>query len=134
MFTSGSPGGSLNITGALTATSASIGSGNCSISAGGLITATDVTVTSDQRVKTNITTIEHPTTTINLLRGVYYSRIGESARKIGLIAQEVERILPEVVLNGDLKSVAYGNIVALLIEGFKELSQRISAIEAAHRT
>jgi hypothetical protein len=85
-------------------------------------------------VKTNIEPIEHPTTTINLLRGVYYNRIGDSTRKIGLIAQEVERILPEVVLDGDLKSIAYGNIVALLIEGFKELSQRISTIEAAQRS
>jgi hypothetical protein len=119
--------------GLLTSASGSNQVGGVTLS-NGYVTATDVTVTSDQRVKTNIEPIEHPTTTINLLRGVYYNRIGDSTRKIGLIAQEVERILPEAVLDGDLKSIAYGNIVALLIEGFKELSQRISTIEAAQRS
>jgi hypothetical protein len=127
--------GSATITGSLTVTSTlSVAAGNCSVDSAGKITAVDVTVTSDERVKTNIGPIDHPTETINRLRGVYYNRIDDSSRKIGLIAQEVECILPEVVTNGDLKSVAYGNIVALLIEGFKEMSQRISNLEAAPRT
>jgi hypothetical protein len=153
LFVSGTPGGSLVVSGSISATTLSVASGFLLVNSSGLlttgsgsnqvggvtlsngyVTATDVTVTSDERAKTNIGTIANPTETINLLRGVYYNRIGESVRKIGLIAQEVEPILPEVVLNGELKSVAYGNIVALLIEGFKELSHRVSLLEAAQRT
>ena len=59
------------------------------------------------------------------MRGVYYTRKDiPGPRHIGVIAQEVEEVLPEVVLSDTTenknKSVAYGNIVALLIEGMKE--------------
>jgi hypothetical protein len=95
----------------------------------GVVTATDFSATSDQRIKSNISNIEYAMEKINALRGVYYNRIGDTSRKIGLIAQEVEKILPEVVVNDDLKSVTYGNIVALLIEGLKELAERVSILE-----
>jgi len=106
------------------------GSGAFTFTVGtGVVTATDFSATSDQRVKTNISNIEHAMEKINALRGVYYNRVGETPRKIGLIAQEVEKILPEVVVTDDLKSVTYGNIVALLIEGLKELAERVSILE-----
>jgi hypothetical protein len=95
----------------------------------GILTAKDFTATSDVRIKTDIATILNAPHIIESLRGVYYMRMGDPSRKIGLIAQEVETVLPEVVVNGDLKSVAYGNIVALLIEGFKDLSTRLSNVE-----
>jgi hypothetical protein len=96
----------------------------------GILTAKDFTATSDERIKTQIVTIGNASPIIQSLRGVYYMRMGDTSRKIGLIAQEVEAVLPEVVVDGDLKSVAYGNIVALLIEGFKDLSTRLSNVEA----
>ena len=51
--------------------------------------------------------------------------IKQAEKKIGVIAQEVEKVLPEVVLDGEYKSVAYGNMVGVLIEAFKELKTEI---------
>ena len=92
----------------------------------GNITASgDITAYSDQRAKENIVTIDSPLDKIMKMRGVYYTRKDiPGPRHIGVIAQEVEEVLPEVVLSDTTenknKSVAYGNIVALLIEGMKE--------------
>ena len=69
------------------------------------------------------------------LQGVFYTRRGDSAatKRLGLIAQDVEAVVPEVVLTGDdvgqTKSVAYGNLVALLIEAVKELEARVAVLE-----
>jgi len=46
-----------------------------------------------------------------------------------LIAQEVEKIIPEVVYGDEIKSVAYANIVALLIEAIKELKEEINDLK-----
>jgi len=58
----------------------------------------------------------------------------DGTRQIGVIAQEVEGVLPEVVRadaqTGQL-SVAYGNITGLLIEAVKELTARVAALEEA---
>jgi hypothetical protein len=58
----------------------------------------------------------------------------DDSRQIGVIAQEVEAVLPEVVQadadTGQL-SVAYGNITGLLIEAVKELTARVAALEEA---
>jgi hypothetical protein len=105
----------------------------------GNITASgNVTAYSDARVKTNIVEIDYPLEKIKNMRGVYYNRIDDSnastARHVGLIAQEVERVLPEVVLTDTSeekhKSVAYGNIVALLIEGMKAQQSTIEGMQA----
>jgi hypothetical protein len=62
------------------------------------------------------------------MRGVYFERDGK--QNVGVIAQEVEKILPEVVHDiGEYKSVAYGNITAVLIEAVKELSARLDEVE-----
>ena len=52
-------------------------------------------------------------------------------RKVGFIAQELEKILPEVVSEGDdgIKSVAYGNITALIVEAIKELNAEIKELK-----
>ena len=69
------------------------------------------------------------------LRGVYYTRKNQEDKKrnIGVIAQEVEDILPEVVFTDDSedknKSVAYGNIIALLIEAIKEQNEQIKKLQ-----
>jgi hypothetical protein len=69
------------------------------------------------------------------MRGVYYTRKDSaepSKRQVGVIAQEVEEVLPEVVLTDTTenknKSVAYGNIVALLIEGMKSQQSTIDSL------
>ncbi len=51
-------------------------------------------------------------------------------RSLGVIAQEIEKVLPEVVVEGkEYKSVAYGNIVGVLIEAIKEQDQKIERLE-----
>ena len=95
---------------------------------------TDVTVTSDVRSKTNIDTIINALSKVNSMRGVSYTlKTDPSVRKIGVIAQEIEQIIPEVVSTDaspeQNKAVAYGNITAVLIEAIKELTQRLEVLE-----
>jgi hypothetical protein len=84
----------------------------------------DVTAYSDVRVKTNINTISNALDKVLSLRGVTYNRIDDEskAEKIGIIAQELQEILPQVinVQENGMLSVAYGNITAVLIEAIKE--------------
>ena len=47
-----------------------------------------------------------------------------------MVAQEVEKVLPEAVLQGEQLSLAYGNMVGLLVEAVKELSARVKELEA----
>ena len=87
---------------------------------------------SDQSVKENVVTIGNAISKVKAMRGVTYNKIGRDTAKVGVIAQEMELVLPEVVAEGSggLKSVAYGNIVAVLIEAMKEQQVRIEALEA----
>lgn len=94
-----------------------------------------ITAQSDKRVKTNIQTIENALCKVLKLRGVEYNKIDNNERQIGVIAQEVEEIVPEVVYpkgehpDYEKKSVAYANLVGLLIEAVKEQNQRIDELE-----
>lgn len=100
----------------------------------GTIRATgDVIAYSDARVKENVSTIEKAIEKIKALRGVSYTRTDseDKSEKIGVIAQEVLEVLPQVVQqdeNGNY-SVAYGNMVGILIEAVKELTARIEQLE-----
>ena len=87
--------------------------------------------TSDERVKTNIKTIENALEKTLLLRGVEYNdfRIEPDKKRIGLIAQEVELIIPEVVGENEMdriKCISYGSLVVLLVESIKELNNKVS--------
>jgi hypothetical protein len=97
----------------------------------GTTRATDFIATSDRRVKTDIQTISNALDIVKGLRGVYFTRTGETQRQVGVIAQEVEEVLPEVVHTSldDLKSVSYGNIVGVLIEALKDVSKRLEKME-----
>jgi hypothetical protein len=104
------------------------------ISANGNVRATgDVTAYSDRRVKENIITIDNALEKTLLLRGVFYNRTDkdDKSQKIGVIAQEVQDVLPQVVnedYNGIL-SVSYGNITAVLIEAIKEQQLQIEKLQ-----
>ena len=102
------------------------GTGNA-IYTTGTILASDVTASSDRRMKSDIATISNALEIVKNMRGVYFTRLGQSSRSVGVIAQEVEEVLPEVVHTGsdDMKSVSYGNIVGLLIEAVKELAEKM---------
>lgn len=81
---------------------------------------------SDRRLKTDIRPIEHPLDKVLHLAGVNFKWKKSGQEDIGFIAQDVESVLPEVVKNGkdddlgEIKTVRYGNITALLIEAVKE--------------
>lgn len=96
----------------------------------GALSATSHVSSSDQRLKDNIQTIENALTKLEALRGVSFTR--DNQLEIGVIAQEVETIIPEVVQTGEngYKTVSYGNIVGLLIEAVKELSNEVNKLKA----
>ncbi len=95
------------------------------------ITGVNINTTSDARLKDDIKRLLNATEKVNTLEGVSYTLKESGEASIGLIAQEVEKILPEVVSTDEegYKSIAYGNIVALLIEAIKEQDQRIKHLE-----
>jgi len=128
--------GNETITGTLTIGTPSSAATLGGISAQGDIrTDGNVTAYSDIRVKENIINIDSALEKVLKLRGVYYTRKDQEDKKrnIGVIAQEVEDILPEVVFTDDSenknKSVAYGNIIALLIEAIKEQNEQIKKLQ-----
>jgi hypothetical protein len=100
------------------------------ISSGGNITASGtITANSDKKLKENIQTIENALEKVLSLRGVEFDRKDSQEHQIGVIAQEVEKIIPEVVYGDETKSVAYGNLVGLLIEAIKEQQKQIEELK-----
>jgi hypothetical protein len=109
------------------ATSANLTFDGTNLVCGGFVEST-----SDEKLKTNIKTIENGLKKVLQLRGVEYDRIDIDSHQIGVIAQEVEQIVPEVVSTNSetgTKSVAYGNLVGVLIEAIKDLKVEISELK-----
>ena len=110
----------------------------------GAITATgDITAfqTSDKTLKENISNIENPLDKISKLNGVYYNWTSEAQEKhdhfgkekeVGVIAQDVEEVLPEIVATREdgTKAVKYDRICALLIEAVKDLKKEIEELKS----
>ena len=95
---------------------------------GTIVASSNITAYSDERLKSNVETIPNALEKVNALRGVSFDKDGE--RGLGVIAQEVEKVLPEVVLDGEeYKSVAYGNMVGVLIEAIKELTKEVEDLK-----
>ena len=92
----------------------------------------DVTAFSAAWFNTEVATISNALGLVNNLRGVSFKRIDSGNRGIGVIAQELAAVVPEAVqVNDDgLLSVAYGNLVGVLIEAVKELSGKVDRLEA----
>jgi hypothetical protein len=87
----------------------------------------DIIAFSDERKKTDIEVIPNALEKVLQLRGVTFNKLDDDNRRhAGVIAQEVEKVLPEVVYTAEdgTKSVAYGNLVGLLIEAIKELAEK----------
>ena len=95
----------------------------------GVVTAPNFVSSSDARLKSDVETIVDALALVSALRGVRFTMDG--SRQIGVIAQEVETVLPEVVrdIEAGQLSVAYGNITGLLIEAVKELAARVAELE-----
>lgn len=93
----------------------------------------NVTANSDKSLKTKIEIIENAVEKVQQIRGITFERtdMSDERRYAGVIAQEVEKVLPEVILTSKtgLKSVAYGNLVGLLIEAIKEQQTSINYLK-----
>lgn len=86
---------------------------------------------SDRRLKENIETIPDALEKVKGLTGVNFEWTDnrEPGKRIGLIAQDVEKVLPEVVTAGEVYSLQYGPIVALLVEAIKEQQAQIEELK-----
>ena len=95
------------------------------------VTAPNFNTTSDKTLKTNIVTLTNALDKVNTLRGVSFDWIKTKESEIGLIAQEVEEVVKESVHTNEdgIKSVKYGNMVALLIEAVKEQQVQINDLK-----
>jgi hypothetical protein len=89
----------------------------------------NVTAYSDERLKTDVQTFSNALATVQALRGVSYIKDGQA--QVGVIAQEVQKVLPQVVQDNpnSYLSVAYGNIVGVLIEAIKELKAEVEELK-----
>jgi hypothetical protein len=107
-------------------------SGSDKVTVNGTVSATNFNTTSDATLKTNVETLSGSLDAVKSLRGVSFDWLESGSSEIGVIAQEVEAVLPDVVSTNDegIKSVKYGNMVAVLIEAIKEQQLRIEALEA----
>jgi hypothetical protein len=97
----------------------------------GQLNATIFNSLSDAKVKKDIVTFTNALGVIDNIRGVRYNWIDNGKPSIGVIAQEIEKYLPELVSKspeGEM-SVNYGGLVGVLIEAIKELIERINKLE-----
>ena len=119
-----------------------VGAANPGSTAGTIFATNDITAwySSDKNLKTNVETIENALDTLDGIRGVYFDW-NETARRmyperterdIGVIAQEVEAVLPELVQTRDngYKAVKYEKMVAFLIQVVKELKAEVAELKS----
>lgn len=97
----------------------------------GTLNATEFNAFSDINLKENIITIDDALNKVLQLRGVnYYNKNDNSKLKMGVIAQEVQKIIPEVINDsGEFLTVNYNSIIGLLIETVKELNNKIEDLQ-----
>jgi hypothetical protein len=99
-----------------------------------IITCVDLNSSSDRNLKENITDITNGLELVKQLQGVRFSMKDDETHriKLGLIAQDVEQVLPEIVSRDydNFRTVAYQNVVAVLIEAVKELSAQVEDLNS----
>ena len=101
--------------------------------AGAILASGNITAFSDIRLKDNIEQISGALDRVSRIRGVTYTRndLEDTDRRYaGVIAQEIEQVLPEAVFDsGEMKAVDYNATIGLLIEAVKELTARVAELE-----
>lgn len=105
---------------------------NASIDPYGNMTAQNFFSVSDQRYKKNISTITNAGTLLKQIRGVEFDWIRDGSHDIGVIAQEVYKVMPEAIVSSigsGMLTVAYTKIIPLLIESIKDLQERVEVLE-----
>ena len=98
----------------------------------GSFTATgDITAYSDKRLKSDIDTIPGALDKVAKMRGVNFTMKDTGARSTGVIAQELQSVIPEAIHTNDdgYLSVAYGNLVGVLIEAIKDLAEEVEHLK-----
>ena len=101
--------------------------GNMNVS--GIVTATDFDSLSDVNLKTNVVVIENPLDKVLQLRGVNFDWKEDNRPSMGVIAQEVEEILPQLVHGHETKTVNYNGLIGLLIECVKKQQEEIDELK-----
>lgn len=103
------------------------------LTVGNNITGAAFLYSSDRNLKTNIQPINNALDKVNKLEGVSFNWKSNGGAELGLIAQDVEQVLPELVITDSktgLKAVKYGNIVPVLIQAIKEQQKQIDELKA----
>jgi len=100
-----------------------------SVSIAGTCSAANFNSTSDINLKDNIETVADALEIVSNLRGVRFNWKKNNAPSIGVIAQELEQVLPELVTSSDPKTVNYDGIIGVLIEAIKELKTEINNLK-----
>ena len=101
------------------------------LTASGSITASgNVTAYSDERLKADLVRIDNALDKVDALTGYVFTRTDTGARQTGLIAQDVQKVLPEAVEQDYYLSVAYGNMMGLIVEAIKELRADVNELRA----
>lgn len=116
----------INVTGIITSTSVSTGN----IVSSGIITAQDFDALSDINFKENVITVNNALLKVEQLRGVKFDWKESGNPSYGVIAQELEQVLPELVHGNDIKTVNYNGIIGVLIEAIKELKSEIKDLNS----
>ena len=81
------------------------------------------------RYKTNVTTVNGALDKVKLLRGVKFDWKESGLSSYGVIAQELEEVLPEIVHGQNPKTVNYNAIIGILIEAIKELKNDVESLK-----
>ncbi len=115
----------IRVTGIVTSTSVSTGN----VVSSGIVTAVDFDSLSDINYKENVNTINGALLKVEQLRGVKFDWKESGQPSYGVIAQELEQVLPELVHGNDPKTVNYNGIIGVLIEAIKELKAEIEELK-----
>jgi hypothetical protein len=121
--------GDLNLSGNLIINGSGLFTGN--LTSNGDITCRDLNSLSDANLKDNVKTLEGALADINSIRGVTFNWKRDGSKGAGVIAQEVEKVLPDLVLgsSGKQRAVNYNGLIGVLIEAVKELSKEVEELK-----
>lgn len=100
----------------------------------GTVTAPNFVSSSDARLKTDIAPIPDALAKVQALTGVTFNMAGSDARQMGLIAQDVQAVAPEAVVDAEgVLRLAYGNLMGLLVEAIKDLAAEVDQLKRIAR-
>jgi hypothetical protein len=97
----------------------------------GILTATDINSSSDIRLKKNIKKFENTLEKIDEINGVSFEWKQSGSKSAGIIAQDLEKVFPELVINtSEYKKVNYNGLIGVLVESIKELKQEVQNLKS----